>query len=194
MSMIGCFYALKDEDLNAIIENPKRLRNLWTAPTLTPQIESKPSLLSKLFGANATPKAQSDSWIPSEKPEEFDVDKAWQGIHFLLTGSDWEGDGPLAFMLHGGREIKEDLGYGPPHGFTSGEVKEIVRALDPVNGDELYANADPAEFAAKDIYPQIWDSEPKEECIGYVTDYLTQLKEFLTRVAQSNRALIVYLG
>jgi Domain of unknown function (DUF1877) len=136
---------------------------------------------------------KSDPWMPTEKPEAFDVDKAWQGIHFLLTGSDWEGEGPAAFMLHGGREIDEDLGYGAPHGFNSKEVKEIVRTLDQLNLDELYAKADPKTFAANEIYPNIWD-EPKEECIGYVMDNLKDLKEFLGKTAQSNRALIVYLG
>jgi Domain of unknown function (DUF1877) len=190
MSMIGCFYALKDDDLNAIFENPKRIKKLWGAP----EPVSNPSLLSKLFGAKAPLKEESDSWMPSEKAESFDVDKAWQGIHFLLTGSDWEGDGLAAFILHGGREIDEDLGYGPPHGFNSTEVKEIVQTLDQLNLEELYAKADPKTFAANEIYPSIWDSEPKEQSIGYVMDNLKSLKEFLGKAAQSNRALIVYLG
>jgi hypothetical protein len=130
----------------------------------------------------------------SAEPEQFDVDKAWHGIHFLLTGSEWEGDGQLAFILHGGREISEDLGYGPPHGFTSAEVKEIdaaLRALDPA---ALYEQADPGEFTKNGIYPEIWDSEPKEECIGYVIEYLRAVQTFISSVAQSGRALIVYIG
>ena len=189
--MVGCFYAVRDQDLEAIIQEPKRIKKLWGAPAT--EIKT-PSFLGKLFGAKASAKEKNDTWEPSEKAEAFDVDKAWQGIHFLLTGSDWEGDGPLAFMLRGGRDIKEDLGYGTPHCFTSAEVKEISSALDRIDIADLHAKADPAEFAAKAIYPQIWKSEPKEECIGYVTENLKSLREFVRKTAESNRGLIVYLG
>jgi hypothetical protein len=129
---------------------------------------------------------------PNNK-DTFDVDKAWQGIHFLLTDSAWEGEGPLAFILHGGREIDEDLGYGPPHGFSSTEVKEIAAALEPIQADALFAKADQEQFTAEDIYPSIWD-EPKEECIGYVTSFFNDLKKFVQETAASNRALIAYIG
>jgi hypothetical protein len=129
---------------------------------------------------------------PNNK-DYFDVDKAWQGIHFLLTNSAWEGSGPLAFILHGGREIDEDLGYGPPHGFTSVEVKEIATALEPIQPDALFEKAGQAQFTAEDIYPSIWD-ESKEECIGYVTTYFADLKKFIQETAATNRALITYLG
>src|SRR5687768_2691470 len=123
MSMIGCFYAIRDDDLEAILEKPKRITKLWDPSTESP---AKPSFLSKLFGSKpAAAKIDRDPWLPAGKPEYFDVDKAWQGIHFLLTGSDREGNGPLAFILHGGRSIDEDLGYGPPRGFTSVEVKAV---------------------------------------------------------------------
>ena len=128
-----------------------------------------------------------------ENKDYLDVDKAWQGIHFLLTDSAWEGSGPLAFILHGGREIDQDLGYGPPHGFSSAEVKEIAGALDPIQPDALFAKADQAKFNAEDIYPSIWD-ESKEECIGYVTDSFAALKKFIQETAAANRALVTYIG
>jgi hypothetical protein len=191
MSMIGCFYALRDQDLEAIIAGPGRITKLWGAPVVEPK---SPSFLGRLFGAKAPPPQKQDPWEPSEKPEEYDVDKAWHGIHFLLTGSDWEGEGPLAFILHGGREIAEDLGYGPPHGFTSAEVKEIAKALAAVNVDELSQKADPAKFTENEIYPEIWDKEDRETCIGYITENLTGLRDFVQKTAESNRALIAYLG
>jgi hypothetical protein len=193
MSMIGCFYALKDEDLEAIIEQPARIKSLWDAPIIQPK---QPSLIGKLFGVKAVapPPEAKDAWKPSETPQEFDVDKAWHGIHFLLTGSDWEGEGPLAFILHGGREINEDLGYGPPHGFTSAEVKEISKALDAVNVQDLCDKADLGQFKANEIYPEIWDSEPREECLGYIGESLKELRQFVSQTASANKALIAYLG
>jgi hypothetical protein len=190
MSMIGCFYALKDEDLEIIVKAPKRIHGLWSRP----QPPKNPSFLSRLLGAKPQPAVAPDDWQPAEKPVAFDVDKAWQGIHFLLTGSDWEGDGPLAFILHGGREISEDLGYGPAHGFSSSEVKTIDAALRDVDGASLFARADPGEFTKREIYPEVWDKEPKEQCIGYVIEHFNGLKKFIGEAAQSGRALIAYIG
>ncbi|MBA4147556.1 MAG: YfbM family protein [Verrucomicrobia bacterium] len=190
MSMIGCFYALKDEDLEAIVKAPKRIHRLWSKPPPP----KEPSFLGRLFGAQKQSPADQDQWEPSDKPTAFDVDKAWQGIHFLLTGSDWEGDGPLAFILHGGREIPEDLGYGSPHGFTSSEVRVIDAALRDVEASALYERADLSKFTEQEIYPQIWATEPKEQCIGYVTEYFKELKKFVAESAQSGRALIAYIG
>ncbi|MEY4385230.1 MAG: hypothetical protein RLY20_513 [Verrucomicrobiota bacterium] len=190
MGMIGCFYALKDEDLEVLIQHPKRIHHLWGRPAPTP----KPSLLARLFGAGQKTSAPRDDWKPSEPPKPFDVDKAWHGIHFLLTGSDWEGEGPLAFVLCGGREINEDLGYGPAHGFTSAEVHAIDAALRDITGPALYEKADPADFKKHDLYPDVWEHEPKDECIGYVTTYFDDLKKFVHETAQANRALIAYIG
>lgn len=192
MSMIGCFYALRDEDLEAIVKNPKLIHCLWGGEPMAP---ANPSFFSRLFGAKAPPTSPRQEWKLSEAPIEFDVDKAWQGIHFLLTGSDWEGEGPLAFILHGGREIDEDLGYGSPHGFTAKEVKEIDAALKGVDEEALYERADPKEFTKNEIYPQgFWESESKEECISYALDNLRDLKKFVSETAQSGRALIAYIG
>lgn len=45
--------------------------------------------------------------------DEIDLDKAWNGIHYLQTGAALEGDPPLNFILFGGVEIGfEDVGYG----------------------------------------------------------------------------------
>ena len=172
MSMIGCFSALKDEDLSAILSEPKRMRMLWGPPPSLP----KPGFIARLFGAKE-PEAIT-LWQPSAPVEDLDVDKAWPGIHFLLTGSDLEGDGPLAFVLCGGDEIDEDMGYGPARGFSSSKVVEIAEALKQVDPDALYEKADPKTFEEKEIYPEIWE-ESKEDCIGYVIEHL---KEILNRL------------
>lgn len=188
--MIGCFYSLRDEDLEAVIQKPLRFYNLCGLP----QPVRKVSLLERLLGSKSPKKIELDPWIPSEKPEGFDVDKAWDGIHFLLAGKDADEKDPLAFVLLGGREIEQDTGYGNPHGFTSSEVKEIAEALNKLDIDKIYKDADPAVFAENGIYPEVWKDEPKEECIGYVTDYLKDLREFVSKTAQANRAMVVYLG
>ena len=38
------------------------------------------------------------------------LEKAWHGLHFLLTGSAGESCVPLGFLLEGGQEVGEDDG------------------------------------------------------------------------------------
>src|SRR5512147_1658720 len=46
--------------------------------------------------------------------ERFDIDKAWQGIHYLLCGDPWEGAPPLSDLVLGGTELgSADYGCGP---------------------------------------------------------------------------------
>jgi hypothetical protein len=74
-------------------------------------------------------------YLQGEEPEGFgpfadlDVDKAWHAIHFLLTGSAWEGDPPLNFIVIGGSDVGDDLGYGPARGLSSDEVRNLAGAL-----------------------------------------------------------------
>jgi hypothetical protein len=189
MSMIGCFIAVSDGDLADVIAEPTRVRTL-----VGMEAPPKPTgFVARLFGGKRGNEQSAELWRPKNSPKDFDVDKAWQGIHYLLTGSDWEGSGPLAFMLHGGAEIAEEMGYGNPHGFTSAEVKEIAKALEPISSEALFERASQEDFQKKSIYPEIWD-EPKEDCIGYVTTYFGELKKFIRETADTNSALIVYLG
>ena len=196
--MICCFQSVTDADLKAIVEQPERYHAL-SGELLDDEIEKpspKPSLLGRLFGARAEPKDKipQQRWKPQQPSETFDVDKAWHGIHFLLTNDPWEGNGPLAFILHGGTEIESGDADGNPHGFSASEVKAIAAALKDITPEELFAKADQAEFTANDIYPNIWERETKEECIGYVTEYFRELKQFIQKLADSNRGMIVSLG
>jgi Domain of unknown function (DUF1877) len=43
---------------------------------------------------------------------EIDLDNAWHGIHYLLTGTSYEGQEPLCHLLLGCTSIgDEDIGY-----------------------------------------------------------------------------------
>ena len=55
-----------------------------------------------------------DELLESESAQEcVDLDKAWHGVHWLLTGSAEESSGPASDAILGGEPVGEDLGYGP---------------------------------------------------------------------------------
>ena len=128
--------------------------------------------------------------------EEYDVDKAWHGIHFLLTGTAWEGPPPLNFLVGGGTEVGDvDVGYGPARGLRHSEVLKLAKALEPLSGSELRTRFDPARMIELEIYPTIWDRPlDEDDTIGYLINFYDGLRSFVRSAATDGRALLVYLN
>lgn len=60
---------------------------------------------------------------------ELCIDKAWHGIHYLLTKSDWEGEAPRNFIIKGGHDIGADA---DERAIYSAELAVIDAALWPI--------------------------------------------------------------
>jgi Domain of unknown function (DUF1877) len=126
---------------------------------------------------------------------DMDVDKAWHAIHFLLTGSAWEGESPLNFIAAGGTEVGDDLGYGPARCLDSGEVESLAAALRDIPTDVLLKRFDPQALSAADIYPDIWDRPAEEDDTqGYVAEYYEMLRAFILDAASEHQALLVSIS
>ena len=119
------------------------------------------------------------------------LEKAWHGLHYLLTGEVWEGNGPLAFLLAGGQHLGGD--EEAPRWFTPDETLQIDQALSGVSDDALWSRFDADEMEQQEIYPGIWDEDEedlKEEYIGY----FQALKRCVAAAAQSGRGLLIDIG
>lgn len=114
--------------------------------------------------------------------ETCELDKAWHGIHYLLTGSADQGEQPPGFLLNWGDEVGEDLGYGPARAYTSDQVAQIAGHLSGVTDADLRSRFDPDKMMNDGIYPTIWDRDPAvDDALGYVLAYFKELKEFISR-------------
>lgn len=189
MSMIGCFRTTSNEDLEALFGRPERIQKFLYGIDF-----SEGAHRSWLFKFFQKKKPEVDHWIPKDEGADFDVDKAWHGIHYLLCDEPWEGKGVRSFILAGGRSIGSvDVGYGPARAFTSDEVKAIAEELSAIESKDLEAKCNAQDFAEKEIYPNIWD-EPFDECFGYILSYFEELKEFILNASRQGKALIVYMS
>jgi Domain of unknown function (DUF1877) len=121
----------------------------------------------------------------------LNVDKAWQGIHFVLTGDAWSGEPPLSNVVLGGTEIGEDLGYGPVRYLTPEEVAEVATALAPIDADEFANRYDPDELAGNDIYAFDYD-HPDDE-LEYFKDAYVELRGYFQDASAKGNAMLVFL-
>jgi hypothetical protein len=131
-----------------------------------------------------------------EDRADLDIEKAWHGIHYLLTGSDWGGEEPLNFLVGGGVEVgDEDVGYGPARAFTSDRVRQIDAALSALGLDELLTRYEGQQMDREGIYPHIWDRPDEEQgsrenlAIRY-----EQVRQFVATLARDGLGMLVYLN
>ncbi len=163
MSMIGNYRRISRAELQDLLADPSRL-----SAVLYPEGDEDPA-------------------------RYLDIDKAWHIIHFLLTGTTYEGQWPLVAVVMGGTEISdEDVGYGPARYLDGDDLAEVAAALDSVSADELWSRFDVDAVCQAEIYPQAWTGDSGDR--DYVTTHYRELQDFLRKAAGSGDAVILYLN
>ncbi|MCD0488335.1 YfbM family protein [Pedobacter sp. MC2016-14] len=131
----------------------------------------------------------------TEDANLVDLDKAWEGIIFLLTGQSLaEADHPLLSTLFSGQLIDEeqDLGYGPAHYLTPEQVVEINKEISKIEVADLKQKFDPDKMGELGIYPEIWDEG--DEAFDYLAEYFVNLKQAYSLAAENGEAIVTYLS
>lgn len=131
-----------------------------------------------------------DELLESDNDRSVDLDKAWHGIHWLLTGSEWSTQGPLAQVILGGEELGEDIGYGPGRLLPASEVADVADALDALDLATLGERFDAAAMSAASIYPDVWRSEPAAELVEWLVGEVKDLRTFYRTAADRGEAVI----
>lgn len=120
---------------------------IWEGRSLTAAeaegLKANPGLLGDLVEQEGKP------------PAVADLDKAWHGLHWVLTGAAWSAEGALGQAIMGGEEFGEDRGYGRPRLLDPAGVASLA-ALHSIGADELRARFDPEALSEAEVYPDIW--------------------------------------
>jgi hypothetical protein len=132
---------------------------------------------------------QIRDFLDEEAFPDLDIDKSWHAIHFLLTGTAWEGVAPLDFIVNGGASIGDvDVGYGPARGFDSKQVRAIWSALEPLSSKDLDARYDAQRMRKLEIYACV------DNLDEYLVTYFDELRRFIEAAVKSDEALLVWLS
>src|SRR4051812_26483349 len=122
MGMVACFTSLSSEALG--------------------QLQNDPDLIEEyLFPDDGD----------SEPPNYIDLDKAWHGIHYLLTGQADGGEVPHSLAVTGGEEFGPEVGYGPARFLTPSQVQSVAEALANLSAESLASKFDPKDMESKQI-------------------------------------------
>jgi hypothetical protein len=161
----------------------------------------RPGLLARLFGrgdaTDTAPPAPPAPLVLAEGEGEIgELDKAWHGLHYLLTGTAWEGEPPLDFLLAGGSKLDNwDADSIQAHTLTPAETRAAADALRETSDDALRARWAPAEMMRLEIYPEIWDRDPAEDdTLGWLLAHAAGLRVALDTAVRQGHGLLVTVG
>lgn len=136
-----------------------------------------------------------EEWLFDDEVEpDAELGKSWHGIHFLLTGSQWQGDEPYCFLLAGGQSIGDiDVGYGPARALTSDQIKSFEEALMKIDDDDFRARYNKEELTKNEIYPKGWKHGNDDDNFAFLSSNFQTLKEFLQAAAKKSYGAVVWL-
>jgi Domain of unknown function (DUF1877) len=127
---------------------------------------------------------------PATPGHSVSIDKAWQGLHYLLCGALEPAPGPLGQAVFGGTEIGEDQGYGPARYFTPAQVAEIAGALQsPGLERELHGRFDGEAMTQLGIYPGVWETDDHD----WLIEAFRTLRDFYAAASQAEQAVVTLI-
>jgi hypothetical protein len=119
------------------------------------------------------------------------VDKAWHGIHFVLAGDADYVDTPAGWAIMGGREIGDDMGYGPARWLPPEQVRLIAAALPDV--DAFSAAYDPEAMTRDGVYPDVIWLRDGDDARDYLVENYALLLTFYREAAARGDGVFLWI-
>jgi hypothetical protein len=124
----------------------------------------------------------------------FDIDKAWQAVHFALTGDPWSTAGPLGQAVLGGEPFGPEVGPDQARWLPAETVRAIAGQLVALTPEQFEQRLDFPAMQRADVYPMIWDEDPEADgLIVYVRGGYEQLRDGYARAAEAGQGFVITL-
>jgi hypothetical protein len=154
----------------------------------------KPGQLDKLINGPGGVPEFLDSEFDSDN--YLNIDKSWEELHYLLTGSAYEGEPPLSYVVLGGKELgsadENEYPYGQPRYITPEQVQEANQALQELDMDKLRRryNAAPGQDEA---YVEL-SGDDDDELPEDILYFLNEITAFFKKAAESGEAIVFWIS
>ncbi len=147
----------------------------------------------KLAALKATKPDGSTKTAATGRPKGkvLDLHKSWHLLHYLFTGSAGETAPPGGLLLSGGKEIGEDLGYGPARLLKPSETKIFAAFLATLSLDQLNQRLDLNQMAKLELYAVSPNADELQEEIAL---YFPKLKDYVEKAAARGDGLLIWLS
>lgn len=131
-----------------------------------------------------------DEQDENEEAHYADIDKSWQWLSYILTGSNFSDWSFLGISIFGEKIIDEEEYKAI---ISKEKISKILENLKKVNIQEKIANTSFEEMTKQEIYPNFWLEEDREELTTYLQDNFECLIDFYEIVLKKNLNVLVTL-
>ena len=201
MGMACTLYRVATSDIERLRKSPAAVEELFFPPGSTPPVvevreKGITGWLLHLIGVQIT---QVDpNWEPPEGADAhddrvLDLEGVWHALHYVFTGTAWEGQPPASFLIVGGEDIGED-DDNPARLLQPSQVREFAAFLTSLSNEELVRRFDPERMMALEIGPAIWKQEKNPNSIEMLQGGFDELRKFVATAAEQGEAIVVHLG
>lgn len=191
MGMLCVLSRVTEDEMAAMREDGAAADQLLHEPS--PMPPPRPGFLARLFGSAPPAPPIPQARLPRIGAErQYDLDKRWHVVHYLLTGRGEGGAFPACFLCNDGEEVGADLGYGRPRLFTCTQAAAIAAHLDGLDEAALLARYDAADMENEDIYWQpATSAQEQREDVASLHATIVDIARFANEAARSGNSLVV---
>ena len=203
MGMYGYLRRIAPSDVSRIRDDQRLLEAFLFGQKLEVVEERLPGFLGFLLRLTPIKVEVAKPANPSQEPlwpepalgEMIGLDKAWHGLHYLLTGAADGGPEPACFLLSGGEDLGDDDDL-QARLLDPGQVRTFAEHLAALTTEEMTRRFDPDRMTRLRIYPDaIWKRpEEKDEPRGFLLDAFTELRDFTAGAAARGDAVVVCIS
>lgn len=148
----------------------------------------KKSFLDRIFSRKSP--SVKRSWTPPAEHEVLHLGKYWHILHYVLSGSAWEGQLPQSMLLVGGEDIGDvSVGYGPARLIGLDELSKFYRFLLTLDKESFGQSITTDEILKNELYCYGWSVDDRRVLWGYIE----KLKDFLASASANKELVVAYL-
>lgn len=160
-----------------------------------------PEELNKFLACFSTEEISALLYVDGEldtSGDYLEIEKKWQGLHFLLTGSPHGGTPPLSWCVFGNHSIGGDeepifFGWIGIRYLLPNEVHQVTQALSETSHELLAARYSPREMDQQEVYPiGIWERDG-DRGLDYILCCYPAVVSFYQKAAFQNKAMLMYI-
>ena len=194
MGMVAVLRRVDDAIIAQLLKHPPLIHRILSDEEEADEEPVTPlGFLARLLGRK-TPLPSIT--VEREAGDEVDLDKAWNAIHFMLTGAAFDIEHPLGFIFCGGETVgNEEVGYGPARAFSAAATQQIADAVSAISRQDFLNRFNAPAMLKAGVYPEpLWEpdraAEHNEE---YVAENFDSLRTFLTAAAKAKKGFLIFL-
>lgn len=202
MGMYGFLRRIAAADVERIRNDPELLEAFLFGETPIVVEDRIPGFIGfllrltpiKVQRVEAPPPNPNPLWPTAGPGEAIDLEKAWHPLHYLLTGTAWEGAEPASYLVHGGEPLGDDDDVNvrllrPP------QVRAFADFLAALAPEEVARRYDPARMEKLGVWtPGRLEGDELEVDRRYLIDTFVALRDFAVSAAGRGDAAAVCIA